>query len=59
MFWTGKNKERERFYLLPGQGGRAARRKHLFWLLWSVVAGLVVSAALAIVLYFINVRVWR
>jgi hypothetical protein len=54
MFWTDKNKEQERFYLLPGQGGRAARRKHRILLLWSVVAGLFVSAALAGILYFIN-----
>jgi hypothetical protein len=54
MFWTDKNKEQERFYLLPGQGGRAARRKHRILLIWSVAAGLFVSAALAGILYFIN-----
>jgi len=58
MFWA-KNKEQERFYLLPGQGGKAARRKQIIWLIWSIAAGLVVSAALALVLYFINTRSWE
>jgi hypothetical protein len=51
-FW--KNKEKERFYLLPGQGGTAARRKHRFILLWSVVFGLIASAAFAGMLIWIE-----
>jgi len=54
MLWANKNKEQERFYLLPGMGGRAARRKHRIILIWSVVAGLFVSAALAVALYLMN-----
>ena len=50
----GFAKEKERYYLLPGQGGRAARRKHLRILLWSIVFGLVASGIFAGVLYFIS-----
>jgi hypothetical protein len=54
--WPKRNKERERFYLLPGQGGRAMRRKHKVFLAWSIAAGLVVSACVAIALYIVNTR---
>ena len=30
MFGSKRNKETERFYLLPGQGGQAYRRKQKF-----------------------------
>lgn len=56
MSWLKRNKERERFYLLPGQGGRALRRKQRRFLLWSMVAALFVSAILAGVLYLISLR---
>ena len=54
MFRPKADKERERFYLLPGMGGRAARRKHLYFLKWSVVAALGLSAILALVMYLVN-----
>jgi hypothetical protein len=54
MFRPKADKERERFYLLPGMGGRAARRKHLYFLKWSVVVALGLSAILALVMYLLN-----
>jgi hypothetical protein len=48
------SKERQRFYLLPGQGGNAYRRKQKFILKWSILAALVVSAVLAALLYWMN-----
>lgn len=54
MRWFEKDEERQRFYLLPGMGGSAARRKHKLILKWAVAAGLFVSAVLAVALYFIN-----
>jgi len=54
MFRPKIEKERERFYLLPGMGGRAARRKHLHFLKLSVVAALGLSAILALVMYLVN-----
>ena len=49
-----KNKERERFYLLPGMGGSAVRRKQKWMLRWGIVAGLIVSALLAAALYAVD-----
>ena len=54
MFRPKADKERERFYLLPGMGGREARRKHNYFLKWSIVAALGISAILALVMYLLN-----
>jgi hypothetical protein len=54
MGWFSKHRERGRYYLLPGMGGSALRRKRRLILQWSVVAGLLVSAGLACLLYFIS-----
>ncbi len=56
MSGSKPSKERERFYLLPGQGGHAYRRKQKFILKWSVFAALGVSAILGAALYFMNRR---
>jgi hypothetical protein len=54
MFGFKSNKETERFYLLPGQGGEAFRRKQRFILKWSIVVGLIVSAVLGVLMYYLN-----
>jgi hypothetical protein len=54
MFHSKDEKERERFYLLPGIGGREARRKHLYFLRWSAIAALGISAILAALMYLLN-----
>jgi hypothetical protein len=54
IFWFKRDKERQRFYLFAGMGGRAARRKHKLILKWSLVIGIVVSGVLATALYFMN-----
>ena len=54
MLWFERNKERHRFYLLPGMGGRALRRKHRRFLAWSLVIGLVVSAILTYLLILLS-----
>jgi hypothetical protein len=46
-------KEQSRFYLLPGQGGRAFIRKCRQILLWALLFGLVVSSILAVLLYYL------
>jgi hypothetical protein len=56
VFGWEKKKEERRFYLLPGQGGRALKRKRRVILQWSIAAGLVVSAVLACILYWISSR---
>ena len=54
MLGITKDRERERYYLLPGQGGKSARRKHRRILLWSIVFGLFASGAVAGILYLIT-----
>ena len=54
MPWLERNKERDRFYLLPGMGGRGLRRKRRIILVWSIVAGLLASALLAGILYLMS-----
>ena len=52
----GKDKPRERFYLLPGMGGRNLRRKRNVILGWSLFAGILTSLILAAVLYWLSNR---
>lgn len=46
--------EKERFYLLPGQGGSGYRRKQKFILRSAIVVGVVVSLILAAIMYYIH-----
>ena len=55
MAWFSPDKERDRFYLLPGMGGRALRRKRIAMLVWALIAGLIVSGTVAAALYWMNV----
>ena len=52
MLFGKKNKPRERFYLLPGQGGRNYRRKQQRILRWTVVAALLFGTVLALLLWW-------
>lgn len=54
MFGFTKDKERERYYLLPGMGGRAMQRKRKMMLIWGLTIGLLVSTVTAIGLYLLN-----
>ena len=54
MFGFKRNKETERFYLLPGQGGQAFRRKQKVILKWSIVVGLIFSVLLGALMYYLN-----
>ncbi len=56
MIWSKQNKEKERFYLLPGMGGKAQRRKNKVFLVWSILAAVVVSFVLAVTFFLMNVR---
>lgn len=54
MFWRKRDKERDRYYLLPGQGGkRAVRRKQLMMLKWAIGVGLLLSGIIAALLYLL------
>ncbi|MEI9863009.1 MAG: hypothetical protein WDN00_00305 [Limisphaerales bacterium] len=54
MFGSKRNKETERFYLLPGQGGEAFRRKQKVLIKWSIVVGLLMAAILGALMYWMN-----
>jgi hypothetical protein len=54
MFGFKQNKETERFYLLPGQGGHAFRRKQRRILICSIIVGLALAAFLVVLMYFLN-----
>ena len=54
MRWFERDRERERFYLLPGMGGRARRQKEMRYLRWAIAAGLVISAVMAVILYLLS-----
>jgi hypothetical protein len=49
-----KPKERERFYLLPGQGGRNFRRKRNFILRWTAVAALMFGALVGVLIWWFS-----
>jgi hypothetical protein len=50
MFWPKRNKEAHRYYLLPGMG-RSNRKRHIEFLLWSILVGALVSALFGFLLY--------
>jgi len=54
MFGLARDKERDRFYLLPGMGGRAFRRKQRLILAWAIAAGLIVSGVMAGTLFLLR-----
>lgn len=49
-----RDKEKDRFYLLPGMGGRALRRKRKVILIWSIIAGLLTSGVFAAILVYMS-----
>jgi len=49
-----RDREKDRFYLLPGMGGRALRRKRRVILQASIAAGLIFAALTAGLLYLIS-----
>lgn len=53
MFRNAANQEKERFYLLPGMGGRNYRRKQKVILKASIAVGILVSGIFAVVMYFV------
>lgn len=54
MWFGNKNKPRERFYLLPGQGGRSYRAKQKVFLTWAVVVALLFGSVLTAVMWWVS-----
>ena len=49
-----KDKPRERFYLLPGQGGRNYYRKQRVILGWAILVALICGALLTVVMWWLS-----
>ena len=47
-----REKDKERYYLLPGMGGKAYRRKQVIMLKAAIAVGLIVSGVFGLVMYF-------
>jgi len=54
MSWFKKDKAHERYYLLPGMGGRSLHRKQMMMLRWSIAVGLVFSALVGVAIYYFD-----
>jgi hypothetical protein len=54
FFRNDKDKAKHRFYLLPGQGGRAHWRKQRRILGWSLFVALVVAGILSALMYWVS-----
>jgi hypothetical protein len=52
VFFGKSQKPRERFYLLPGQGGRNYRRKQQRILLWSILVAVLLGTSLAAAMWW-------
>ena len=49
-----EQRERQRFYLFAGMGGRPTRRKHRVFLLSALIAAFLTSIILMGIFYWIN-----
>ena len=54
LFNFKRDKEAQRFYLLPGQGGAAYRRKQRFILTWAIIDGLSGAAVVGALMYYLD-----
>ncbi len=52
MFFRKKNKPRERFYLLPGQGGRNFHIKQKRIMRWTIAVSLALGVVMAGVMWW-------
>jgi Na+-driven multidrug efflux pump len=53
VFFRKKDRPRERFYLLPGQGGKNFHRKQQYIMRWTVVLALLFGALLTAVMWWL------
>jgi hypothetical protein len=53
VLFAKKQKPRERFYLLPGQGGRSYHQKQRLIMRWTVAAALSFGTVLGVVLWLL------
>ncbi len=56
MGWFQRDKEKQRYYLLPGMGGRSLRRKRKWMWRWSIITGLCTAGIVGFLMYWIGTR---
>jgi F0F1-type ATP synthase assembly protein I len=54
VFFRKKDKPRERFYLLPGQGGRNYHRKQQFIMRWTIAVALIFGVLVGVVMWWLS-----
>jgi hypothetical protein len=52
-----RKEERERYYLLPGMGGKLFARKRRMIMVWTLLVGSLVSLVVAVILYYTHTGV--
>ena len=50
----GREKEKSRYYLLPGMGRRLYRKKQRVIIKWAIIAGLAVCVIVAALMYVLS-----
>ena len=54
MLFGKKHKPHERFYLLPGQGGRNYLRKQRRFIAWAIVVAILFGGVLAVAMWWLS-----
>ena len=54
VFFRKKDKPRERFYLLPGQGGRNYHRKQRRFRLWAALVAVIFGTVMAALMWWLS-----
>ena len=58
MLFGKKHKSRERYYLLPGQGGKSYLRKQRRLIAWAILVALLFGGALALGMWWLARQRW-
>ena len=53
VFFLKKDKPRERFYLLPGQGGKNYHRKQQLFRRWAILVALIFGTLMSAVMWWL------
>lgn len=47
-----RSEEKERYYLLPGQGGKLYQKKQRQIIIWSICAAIFISSIIVAIMFF-------
>jgi hypothetical protein len=54
VLFRKKDRSRERFYLLPGQGGRSYHQKQRLFLRWAILVALIGGGLVGAVMWWLS-----